>query len=119
MTSPLELVCPVESLTGLLELVARALASPAFAQDDFDRSLREARVAERRESGDPLLRAAAELRSGSTRTIPTLCLRAAPRFSLAAATRESVMRYWTSRFSAERLFVVVWRTPTPWTSPAV
>jgi len=103
----LELVCPVESLTGLLELVARALASPAFAQDDFDRSLREARVAERRESGDPLLRAAAELRSGLYKDHPYSLPPRGTAFSLAAATRESVMRYWTSRFSAERLFVVV------------
>ncbi|MGA2547276.1 MAG: insulinase family protein [Rectinemataceae bacterium] len=103
----LELVCPVEGLAGLLKLVARALASPAFSQGDFDRALRDARVAERRESGDPLLRAAAELRSGLYRGHPYALPPRGTAKSLAGVTREDVMRYWSNSFGAERLSVVV------------
>ncbi len=103
----LELVSPAGALPGLLELVARALAAPAFSQEDFDRALREARVAERRESGDPLLRAAAELRAGLYKGHPYGLPPRGTAASLASATREGVMRYWSGRFGAERLSVVV------------
>jgi hypothetical protein len=86
----LELVCPEEKLANLLELAARALASPEFPQGDFDRALREARVAERRESGDPLLRAAAELRSGLYQGHPYGLPPRGTAKSLAGVTREDV-----------------------------
>lgn len=103
----LELVCPEAALAGLLDLVARSLASPAFSQADFDRALREARMAERREAGDPLLRSAAELRAGLYKGHPYGLPPRGTAASLAAATRDGVMRYWSSRFGAERLSVVV------------
>jgi predicted Zn-dependent peptidase len=95
----LEMLGPSERMPELLGLLAKALSSPSFAPEDFDRELRAARLAERRESGDPRRRAAAGLRAGPS-----------PRgtaFSLAAATRDSVMRYWSQRFAPERLCVVV------------
>jgi zinc protease len=103
----LELVCPSDEMAGLLGLLARALAAPAFAQADFDRALREARVAERRESGDPLTRSAAELRAGLYGPHPYARPPRGTAASLAAASRESIMRYWAARFGAERLSVAV------------
>jgi predicted Zn-dependent peptidase len=103
----LEIVCPVQDMAGILELVARSLASPAFSQADFDLALREARVAERRDSGDPLLRAASELRAGLYRGHPYSLPPRGTAKSLAGVTREDVVRYWSSRFGAERLSVVV------------
>ena len=103
----LEIVCPVEALAGILELAARSLASPSFPKGDFDRALREARVAERRESGDPLLRAAAELRSGMYRGHPYGVPPRGTANNLASVTREDLLRFWSSRFGAERLAVVI------------
>ncbi len=103
----LELVCPTESLADLLSLAARNLASPAFAQPDFDRALREARIAERRESGDPLLRAETELRAELFKGHPYSLPPRGTVASLAAATRDGLARYWSSRFSPGRLSVVV------------
>ena len=59
----LELSCPLDDFDALLASLASALAAPLIPQADFDRALRRARVAERRDSGDPLLRSAAELRA--------------------------------------------------------
>jgi zinc protease len=103
----LEIVGPPESMAGLLRLVARALASPAFLPEDFDRALREARVAERRESGDPLVRAGSELRADLYRDHPYGLPPGGTAASLASATRDNVMRYWSERFRPERLVVVV------------
>jgi predicted Zn-dependent peptidase len=103
----LELLCPSESMAGLLGLVARALASPAFASEDFGRALREARVAERREAGDPLARASSELRGELYRGRPEGLPPRGTAASLAAATRDKVMRYWSSHFGPERLSIVV------------
>jgi predicted Zn-dependent peptidase len=103
----LEFVCPAEGIVDILELVAASLAAPAFAQADFDRCLRDARVAERRESGDPLLRAAAELRSRLFGDHPYGLPPRGTAASLAAATREGVKGYWSESFGAERLSVVV------------
>jgi predicted Zn-dependent peptidase len=103
----LELVCPAAQAAGLLSLVARALEAPAFAPEDFDRALRDARVAERRESGDPLSRAAAELRAGLYIGHPYAVPPRGTAASLAKATREGVMRYWKDSFAAGRLSVVV------------
>jgi predicted Zn-dependent peptidase len=103
----LEIVSPAKAIGGLLALFAASLSSPAFSQEDFDRALREARVAERRESGDPLLRAAAELRSSLYGGHPYALPPRGTALSLAGATREGVMRYWSKRFGARRLFVVL------------
>jgi zinc protease len=102
-----EILCPAAGAAPMLDLVAAALASPAFAQEDFDRALREARIAERRDSGDPLVRAAAELRASLYRLHPYGIPPRGTPASLASATRESVMRYWSSSFSPQRLFIVV------------
>jgi len=103
----LELACPLEGLDGLLARIAASLASPSVAQEGFDRALREARVAERRESGDPLLRAAAELRSGLYAGHPYGLPPRGTAASLASATRESVLRYWTRSFDPARLTIAV------------
>ena len=103
----LEIVCPVEALAGILELTALSLTSPSFPKGDFDRALREARVAERRESGDPLLRAAAELRSGLYRGHPYSLPPRGTANNLADVTRGDLLRYWSGRFGAERLSVVI------------
>lgn len=102
----MELVCPSDKLSGLLGLVARALASPSFAETDFYPTLRQARIAERREAGDPLARAETEIRSdlfkGHAYGLPpggTLS-------SLATATRERIARFWSDSFGADRLSVV-------------
>jgi predicted Zn-dependent peptidase len=103
----LELLCPSESMASLLGLVARALASPAFASEDFGPALREARVAERREAGDPLARASSELRGELYRGRPEGLPPRGTAASLAAATRDKVMRYWSSHFGSGRLSIVV------------
>jgi predicted Zn-dependent peptidase len=103
----LELLCPAEAMAENLGLVARALSSPGFSGEDFDLSLREARIAERREAGDPLLRAAAELRASLYRDPSSGLPPRGTAASLAAATKESVMRHWSERFDAGRLSIAV------------
>jgi predicted Zn-dependent peptidase len=103
----LEVLGPPEGMAAVLGRIARALAAPAFLPEDFDRALREARVAERRESGDPLVRAGSELRAELYRDHPYGLPPGGTASSLAAATREGVMRYWSARFAPERLVVVV------------
>jgi hypothetical protein len=105
--------CPVENLMDALSLVARELAAPSFSQKDLDQALREARVAARRELGDPILRARAELRSlregGAEKQAPagqqpTALGVAAP---APKAEREELLRRWSRSFGAERLSLVV------------
>jgi predicted Zn-dependent peptidase len=103
----LEVVGPPESMGEILGLVARALAAPAFASEDFERALREARVAERKDAGDPLVQASARIRAELYRDHPYGLSPRGTAASLAAATRESVARYWSSSFAPERLSVVV------------
>jgi zinc protease len=103
----LEISCPPERMDEVLGLVAKALAAPSFTAKDFDAALGEARVAERREAGDPFARARAELRSARYRADPRGLPPWGTTASLAAATREDVMRYWAELFSAERVSVAV------------
>ena len=102
----MELVCPSDKLSGLLGLVARSLASPSFAETDFDPTLRQARIAERREAGDPLARAETEIRSdlfkGHAYGLPP----GGTLGSLATATPERIARFWSDSFGADRLSVV-------------
>jgi predicted Zn-dependent peptidase len=102
-----EILCPTSDAASLLKTVADSLATRSFSQADFDAVLREARVAERRVSGDPLVRAADELRAVRYGDRPYNFPSRGTAASLARATRESVMRYWTNSFAPERLFVVV------------
>jgi predicted Zn-dependent peptidase len=101
----LELRCPSEGMADLLAFAARAIASPAFEGEDFDTALRDARVAERRESGDPRSRAAVELRAALRSGLPCGLPPRGTAASLASATRESVMRYWARHFSPGRLSI--------------
>jgi len=91
----LELDCRVDSLGEALALLAGELASPSFSQADLDRALREARVAERRDSADLLLRALGELRAERATT---------PRGPL---TREELAKVWSGSFAAERLSLAI------------
>jgi predicted Zn-dependent peptidase len=103
----LAMSCPRERLADSLVLVAKALASPVSANGDFDASLREARVAERKDEGDPFVRAQAELLAARYRGAPRSLPPSGTAASLAAATRDKVMRYWSERFDASRLSIVV------------
>jgi predicted Zn-dependent peptidase len=103
----LEMVSPPDRMADALALVAKALAYPAFANGDFEASLMEERVAERRESGDPFARAQAELLAARYRTGSRSLPPGGTAASLAAATREKVMRYWSESFVASRLSIVV------------
>jgi zinc protease len=103
----LELRCPSEGIADLLGFAARAIASPAFEGENFDKALREARVAERRESGDPRSRAAVELHAALYSDLPWGLPPRGTAASLASATRESVMRYWAEHFSPGRLSIAV------------
>lgn len=97
----LEIGCPRDEAEGLVLCALRALADPAFGQGDFDLALREARMAARRDSGDPAVLAAAIARSVG-HSLPR-----GTEASLAGATRDKVRRYWLSFFGPDRLSVVV------------
>jgi predicted Zn-dependent peptidase len=103
----LSLRCPSESAERLLCLLARALASPDIAQEDFDLALREARMTARRDSGDPELLAAAELRRALSGASEGARFPRGTEASLAAATREGIRRYWERCFRPERLSVAL------------
>lgn len=103
----LELSCPAERMAEVLGLVAKGLASPDPASADFEVALKDARIAERREAGEPFARAHDEIRSERhSADFPWFPPRGTAS-SLATATRESVMRYWAERFSASRVSTVV------------
>jgi predicted Zn-dependent peptidase len=94
----LELSSPADSLEGLLSRLAAELAAPGFSAADLALAQRRARVAERREAGDPLLRAQAlllhaERGDGSKERSP--------------ASLEALRLYWAGSFSAERLSIVI------------
>ena len=101
------LSCPSDRMAEALGLLAGALASGSIPEDAFEAALAEARIAERRDSGDHALRLRSELaaaRRGPGASGAPLRGTAA---SLGAATRESVGRYWSLRSPSARLCVAV------------
>jgi len=103
----LELSCPLESLVPLLELVGKSLVAPAFRREDFESSLGAFRLAERRDSGDPALRAAALLRAAAYAGHPYALPPRGTAASLASIGRDELLRFWAEGAGAERLRVSV------------
>ena len=101
-----ELVCPSERLAGLLGLVARALASPAFARRTSTAPSGEARIAER---GNRAIRSSERRPSSAPTSIGPSLRPSARRHGLFPRRGDArrIARYWSERFSAERLSIVV------------
>ncbi len=103
----LELACPASIMPRMLDIVASSLIGPSFRAEDFDRVMGDFKLAERRESGDPGLRAAALLRSAAYRGHPYALPPRGSAASLAAIKRDDVLRFWAEGAGAERIRVSV------------